>query len=145
MRTPIPTVALAVAAAFSGAAASPPDLMPEGPIRDVRVALNPWGAHLGFELEVPGDDPRLPALIAVIRDAEPGGDHRCANAGAIRFRMRDGRSVAVGLLPGHQSGLYAVRLYDGDDYRGAYRVDRAALLTALGELGVPVDDPAFRE
>jgi len=111
----------------------------------VRVNLNPWGPGLGFETELPGDDSRLEALIAMIREAEPGPNHKCANAGAIRVRMQDGSVIGVGLLPGHVTGLYGFRLYDGDRYVAAYRVERAALLGALAGLGVPTDDPAFRE
>jgi hypothetical protein len=84
-------------------------------------------------------------LVAVIRGAESGGGHRCANAGAIRFRMEDGRMVGVGLLPSHKATLYELRLYNGDDYVAAYRVNRTALLEVLGNLGLPMEDPAFRE
>jgi hypothetical protein len=119
-------------------------LRPEN-ISDIRINLNPWGPHLGFETELAGDDPRLEALLAVIREAEDGGGHKCANAGAIRFRMKDGGLVGVGLLPSHTEGLYELRLYDGNDRVGAYRVDRLALLGALEDLGVPLGDPAFRE
>jgi hypothetical protein len=114
-------------------------------ISSVRINLNPWGAHLGFATELAGEDLRVEALVAVIRGAEPGGGHKCANAGAIRFRMADGKVVGVGLLPSHTAGLYELRLYDGDDYVAAYRVDRVALLIALEDLGLPMDDPAFRE
>jgi hypothetical protein len=114
-------------------------------IRDVRINLNPWGPHLGFEAELAGDDPRVEALAALVRGAELGGGHRCANAGAIRFRMKDGGLVGVGLLPSHKAGLYELRLYDGDDYVAAYIVDRAALVEVLETLGVPMEDPAFRE
>jgi hypothetical protein len=111
----------------------------------VRINLNPWGAQLGFETEVAGDDPRAGALAAVIRDAEPGGGHKCANSGAIRFWMEDGSVIGVGLLPSHTEGRYELRLYDGDRYVAVYRVERASLLAALENLGVPIDDPAFRE
>jgi hypothetical protein len=111
----------------------------------LRVNLNPWGPHLGFETELAGDDPRVEALLTVIRGAEPGGGHKCANAGAIRFRMKDGGVIGVGLLPSHTAGLYELRLYDGDEYIVAYRVDRVALMSALEDLGLPMDDPAFRE
>lgn len=53
--------------------------------------------------------------------------------------------VGVGLLPGHSPGVYDLRLYDGDDFVVTYRVDRPALLAALEALGLPMDDPAFRE
>jgi hypothetical protein len=119
-------------------------LLPEN-IVSVRVNLNPWGARLGFETEVDGDDSRVLPLVTLIREAEPGGGHKCANAGAMRFRMKDGSLVGVGLLPSHTAGVYELRLYDGDRYVEAYRVDRSQLLAALEGLGVPVDDPAFRE
>jgi hypothetical protein len=114
-------------------------------IASVRINLPPRGAQLGFESEVPGDDPRVEALAALIREADPGNGHRCANSGAIRFRMEDGRVIGVGLLPSHRDGGYELRLYDGDRYVAVYRVERAALLAALEDLGVPMDDPAFRE
>ena len=59
--------------------------------------------------------------------------------------MADGATVGVGLLPGHEPGLYEVRLYDGERFAGVYRVERQALLAALEGLGLPMDDPAFRE
>jgi len=123
----------------------PRDLLRPQDITSIRISLNPGGAELGFELQVDGDDPRAQALIAVIREAEPGGGHKCPNQGAIRFRLADGSVVGVGLLPSHTAGHYEFRLYDGNRYLKAYRVDRAALLAALEELGVPTNDPAFRE
>ena len=81
----------------------------------------------------------------MISDAEPAKDHRCSNSGVIRFAMADGSVIGVGLLPSHTEGFYGLRLYDGDRYLAVYSVERAALLRALEDLGVPVDDPAFRE
>jgi hypothetical protein len=130
-----------------GAAAGtdPRDSLSPENISGVRVNLVPRGAQLGFETEVAGDDPGVEALAAVIREAELGGGHRCANAGAIRFSMEDGSVIGVGLLPSHTGGLYELRLYDGDHFVAVYRVDRAILLAALEGLGVPMDDPAFKE
>jgi hypothetical protein len=62
----------------------------------------------------------------------------------MRFRLADGRIVGVGLLPSHTAGSYGLRLYDGNRYVAVYQVDRASLLAALEELGLPVDNPAFR-
>ena len=112
-------------------------------IEEARINLNPWGPHLGFESEIDGDDPRMEALMAVIRNAEPAQGHKCANRGAIRFRMSGEEAIAVGLLPSHSEGFYDLRLYRGERMEGVYRVRRAALLAALEGLGVPVDDPAF--
>jgi len=119
-------------------------LLPQN-ISSVRINLNPGGADLGFESELSGIDPRVEALLAVIREAETRGGHKCPNAGAIRFRMEDGSVVGVGLLPSHTAGAYELRLYDGDEYLTAYRVDRTVLLAALEQIGVPTDDHAFRE
>jgi hypothetical protein len=114
-----------------------------GDIKGARINLNPWGPHLGFESEIDGDDPRMVALVSVIRNAEPAQGHKCANRGTIRFLMSDGGVIAVGLLPSHSEGFYDFRLYNGDSLESVYRVHREPLFTALTELGVPLDDPAF--
>ena len=60
--------------------------------------------------------------------------------------MTDGTVIGVGLLPSHTNdGGYGLRLYDGDRFVAVYRVERAALLNALQDVGVPMDDPAFKE
>jgi hypothetical protein len=114
-------------------------------IESVRINLNPWGPHLGFESEIEGGDARLEALVAVIRNAEPGGGHKCPNQGSVRFRMVGGSVTAVGLLPSHDEGVYEFRLYNGDRLQGVYRVRRDSLLAAFAGLDVPVDDPAFAD
>jgi hypothetical protein len=114
-------------------------------ITGVQINLLPRGAQLGFAAEIPGDDPRVEPLAALIREAEPGGGHKCPNSGAIRFRMADGTVVGVGLLPSHTGDRYGLRLYDNDRFVAVYQVERAALLAALENLGVPMDDPAFKE
>jgi hypothetical protein len=114
-------------------------------IAAVRINLNPGGAQIGFETEFDGGDPRLEPLVALLHGAEPGGGHKCSNAGAIRFRMKDGSIVGVGLLPSHTAGRFELRLYDGDRYLEPFIVERASLLAAMEALGVPTDDPAFRE
>jgi hypothetical protein len=114
-----------------------------GEIDTVRINLNPWGAHLGFEIEIDGDDPGMAALLSVISSAEPSQGHKCANRGAIRFQLTGGELIGVGLLPSHTEGSYQFRLYDGDQLEGVFNVQRENLLDALEGLGVPVDDPAF--
>lgn len=115
-------------------------------IAEVHITLEPWGSHLGFAADIAGDDPRLAPLIEVIKVAEPASDHKCANRGAIRFELSDGRTIAIGLLPGHEEGFYGFRLYGDarlDTVYSVHRVRRDTLLAVLGELGVPVDGPAF--
>ncbi len=114
-------------------------------ITTARINLNPGGADIGFEAEFDGGDPRLEPLVALLRGALPGGGHKCPNAGAIRFRMKDGSVVGVGLLPSHTNGRYEFRLYDGDRYIEPFIVERDSLLAAMEVLGVPTDDHAFRE
>jgi hypothetical protein len=117
-------------------------LVPEK-VESVRINLNAWGASLGFESEIDGEDPRLAPLIAMIRSADQGGGHKCPNVGAIRLRIASGGLIGLGLLPSHSEGLYGFRLYDGDIFLGAYVVQRTPFLSVLEELGVPMDDPAF--
>jgi hypothetical protein len=112
-------------------------------IESVRINLNPWGPHLGFETEIDGDDPRLEALVAVIKGGEPGCDHKCPNRGVVRFQMVGGRTVAVGLLPSHEEGDYGLRLYDRDRLQGVYCVQRETLLAAFERLDVPLENPTF--
>jgi hypothetical protein len=87
----------------------------------------------------------LAPLIAVIKSADQGGGHKCLNVGAIRLRMAGGGVIELGLLPSHSKGLYGFRLHDGGVFLGPYIVQRAPFLSALEELGVPMDDPAFQE
>jgi hypothetical protein len=137
--------ALLGGAPLAAADPDPRDLLRPGEIESVSIHLNAAGANLGFEAEIDGADPRLAALLAVIRGAQTPGGHKCPNAGSIRFRLTGGDVVGVGLLPSHSPGLYELRIYDGERLVDAYSVERAALLSALDALGVPLDDHAFRE
>jgi hypothetical protein len=114
-------------------------------IESVRFNLNPGGADIGFELEVAGNDARLEPLLDVIYVMRPGGGHKCPNAGAIRFKMKDGGLIGIGLLPSHTKGQYELRLYDGDRHMETFIVDRTALVKAMAEIGVPADHHAFKE
>ena len=109
-------------------------------ISGAHMTLNPGGAGIGFELEIAGDDPRLETLVDLLREAEPGGGHKCPNAGAIRFRMKDGGNIGIGLLPSHTEGLYGFRLFDGEEFLEPYILNMKEFLEALAPLGVPLDD-----
>lgn len=135
-----------LAAPYPSGAEGPPAKLTSADIATVQIRLNSGGVDLGFSSDLPGDDPRVRALVEVIRDrAEPAHDHKCGNRGSIRFQMRDGRRLALGLLPGHTAGFYELRFYEGDEFVAIYRIDRAAFLAALGDLGVPLDDRAFAD
>ena len=121
------------------------DLIPER-VASIQIVLNAGGVGLGYVSELPGDDAGVRALVEVIRDrAEPAHDHKCGNRGSIRFQMRTGTQLALGLLPGHAMGFYELRFYRGDEFVAIYRIDRAAFFAALGDLGVPLDDRAFAD
>ena len=137
--------ALLAGAPWAVAGPDPRDLLQPREIESVSIHLNAAGASLGFETVIDGEDPRLEALIGLIRDARTRGGHKCPNAGSIRFHLKDGAVVGVGLLPSHAPGVYELRIYDGERLVNAYRVERAALLSALRALDVPTDDHAFRE
>ena len=107
----------------------------------VRINLNASGAELGFETVVAGDDPRITPLIHLIRNAEPGKGHKCSNVGAVRFRMKDGSLLGLGLLPSHNETDFELRLYGDDQFLGVLRVDRQDLLAILESLGVPQEHP----
>ena len=115
-----------------------------GHIDRVRVNLNAWGSNLGFETTVLGDDPRIAALIRLVREAEPGTGHKCANVGAIRVFMANGGRIGLGLLPSHDEIGFELRLYLGDEFVGTVSVDRNNLLSVLEDMGVPRDAPSLR-
>lgn len=112
-----------------------------GTVDSVRINLNPWGANLGFEVILGSDDSGVQRLIHLIRNAEPGTGHKCANVGAVRFMMSDGRRIALGLLPSHDHPGFELRLDNDGVYVGVLRVDQEPLLPTLEDLGVPRDDP----
>jgi hypothetical protein len=137
-------VAFSLGVAWS-AEGDPRSLLQTREILSLRINLNPAGGGLGFETTVDGVDPRVEALVALIRSARPGGGHKCPNTGAIRFRLEGGRVVGIGLLPGHGDGSFGLRVYDGDDLVAVYLVERDDLVRVLEPFGVPADDPSLRE
>ena len=112
-----------------------------GTVESIRINLNAWGANLGFEAVIAGDHQRIAKLIQLVQSAEPGAGHKCPNVGAVRFVMTDGRQIALGLLPSHDDTGFELRLYNGEKYVGILRTDREQLLSVLGDLGVPREDP----
>ena len=141
-------IALAICPPFLTAGAQEPnELIAElsvGTIDLVRINLNAWGSTLGFEEVVAGNDPRIAALIELIRNAEPGTGHKCANVGAVRFLIAKGRQIALGILPSHDETGFELRLYSGEQYVGVVRVDRDHILSVLEDMGVPTDNPWLR-
>ena len=141
---------LVVVLALSGlpgdvAAAEPEIEWRLGEIERVRINLDAEGAGLGLEREIDGDVPAVEELVALIDAAAPGEDHKCSNAGVVRFTMTDGSAMAVGLLPSHTQGLFDLRLYKGERFVGVVTVDRSPLMMALIDLGVSGEQPWMKK
>lgn len=120
-------------------------LIPER-VASIQILLNAGGVDLGYVSDIPGDDPAVRELIELLHArAEPTTDHKCGNRGSIRFHLLHGAQLWLGLLPGHTEGFYQLRLYQGDTFVAIYRIERRALLAALGNLGVPLGSYAFAE
>jgi hypothetical protein len=74
---------------------------------------------------------QIQALLTLIAKGERTREHRCANLGELYFDLHDGRSVHVGLLPGHKDGYYEFRC-DG----GIFHIDRTTMLEVMHRAGV---------
>jgi hypothetical protein len=81
-------------------------------------------------------------FATLVSRAESGDDHKCRDIGEIRFGMRDGSTVRVGLLPAHQDGIYNLRFYGAERY-SVGQVDRESLLGLLERAGIPARSPEF--
>jgi hypothetical protein len=113
-------------------------------IEGLSASLAAREAEPGLELALPGDDPRVGTLADLLREAQPARDHRCSDAGALRFRLRDGRILHVGLLPSHVEGRYGLRLWEEGRVLGTFDVERGALLEALEAIGLPLNHPSLQ-
>jgi hypothetical protein len=81
-------------------------------------------------------------LAALVSRAVPGEDHKCRDIGEIRFKLRSGETVRIGLLPAHQEGLYDLRFYLSEGY-SVRQIDRESLLSLLERTGIPARSPEF--
>lgn len=76
-------------------------------------------------------------LLEVLQEGVPTSDHKCGTSGSLMLKLQDGSKLELGLLAGHDNQYYEFRLYTYDWKRyEMYRVDRAALLAALADLGI---------
>ena len=81
-------------------------------------------------------------FATLVSRAESGDDHKCQDIGEIRFGMRDGSTVRIGLLPAHQDGIFNLRFYGADGY-SVGQVDRESLFGLLERAGIPARDSSF--
>ena len=82
------------------------------------------------ERVIKGREP-IQALLTLIAKGERTHEHRCASLGDLYFDLNDGRSVHVGILPGHNDGFYEFRCDDG-----IFHVDRTTMLEVMHRAGV---------
>ncbi len=118
-----------------------PNLVPVD-IHSVTIVLD--GKLVQVEpLEVTADGRTIiREFAALVSRAVPGSDHKCKDIGEIRFNLRSGDTVRIGLLPAHQEGFYDLRFYKSEGY-SVWQVDREQLLGLLERAGIPARDPAF--
>jgi hypothetical protein len=137
-------VAVLVSGCPAAAAGAGPDLLPVEGIRSVTVtvrlrAFTPEEATWTGEFT---ESDSFEQLVDVLRGAAPAEDHKCPDVGTIILQYGEGKSVRLGILPGHDETAYQFRLYGGGGY-SIHQVDRTVFLAALKGLGCPVDDPGF--
>lgn len=105
-------------------------------VRAVEVRIEPWG-DAPPPPAVGSDDPdAVAALVALVRTATAGTDHKCGDRGALVLKRASGPPVRLSFLPGHDPAWYELR-YE----RRLYRVPRAAFVDAVRRIGValPLD------
>jgi hypothetical protein len=125
---------LALGCALSAAAAEPP-MLPAGEIESVEIAAFDWSVQQEVPLITGTDAAAVEALAAVIRSGAPTAGHKCRDTGKLRFHLRDGSVVSLGILPGHQSGFVEYKVYAGETAEW-FHVDEAAFAAAVERLGV---------
>jgi hypothetical protein len=77
------------------------------------------------------DRDEIAKLLAQIRNATEGTDHKCSSLGQIVLRNGDGKTLRLDFLPGHDEAFYEFRLN-----QKLYRVQRAEFLEATKSVGI---------
>lgn len=88
------------------------------------------------------DQGLIEKLAVVIREGKPSRDHKCSDIGIITFHFKQGKTVQLGILPGHDEKFYQFRLREDGEY-SIYQADRSVFLDALEAVGCPVNDKSF--
>jgi hypothetical protein len=123
-----------------GRGGPPPPALPPGSVASVEIALDEVPERQSAFATTSVDAAKIEALAAVVRRARPVDEHRCSESGMLTFHKKDGWTVSLGLLAGHDGRSYEFRARAGVD-PGVYRVDRQPLQHALSALGAGPLDP----
>jgi hypothetical protein len=134
--TAVRVVAAAVIAGYAVAAsATGPPVLPAGQIESVEIVAFDWGVRQEVPLVTSTDAAAIEVLAAVIRSGTPTAGHKCRDTGKLRFHLRDGMVVTLGILQGHQAGFVEYKVYVGEASEW-FHVDESVLAAALERFGV---------
>jgi len=127
--------ALVAAGCAVAASATGPPVLPAGQIETVEIAAFDWGAGKEVPLVTSTDTAAVEALAAVIQLGTPSSGHKCHDTGKLRFHLRDGSTVSLGVLQGHQLGFVEYKLDVGETSEW-FHVDETAFAAAVERFGV---------
>ena len=100
-------------------------------VRVVEVQFGAWGEEPPRAGGESNDPAAVAALVAVIRAAAEGTDHKCGDRGTLVLKRASGAVVRIDFLPGHSAEWYELR-YGGS----LYRVPRPSFVEAMRRIGV---------
>ncbi len=127
-------VTLMLGCATAATVAGPP-VLPAGQIESVEIAAFDWSVPREVPLVTGTDAAAIETLAAVIRSGTPTAGHKCRDTGKLRFHLRDGSVVSLGILQGHQAGFVEYKVYVGEATEW-FHVDESAFAAALARFGV---------
>jgi hypothetical protein len=127
-------VVLTVGSVVAATAVGPPAL-PVGEIESVEIVAFDWSVRQEVPLITGTDAAAVEALAAVIRSGAPTGGHKCRDTGKLRFHLRDGSVVSLGILQGHQPGFVEYKVDVGETAEW-FHVDESAFAAAVERFGV---------
>jgi hypothetical protein len=127
-------VVLTVGSAVAATAVVPP-VLPVGQIESVEIVAFDWRARQEVPLITGTDAAAVEALAAVIRSGAPTAGHKCRDTGRLRFHLRDGSVVSLGILQGHQPGFVEYKVDVGETAEW-FHVDESAFAAVLERFGV---------
>jgi hypothetical protein len=138
----VSTTALFLIIGLSGrwAAGLPSSSLPSGSVASVEIVYDPITERQTAFASTSVDARKIEALAAAVRRARRVEEHKCSTTGKLMFRKKDGWTVGLDLLAGHNRRYYEFRVNAGAE-PGTYQVDRQPLQQALSALGAGPLDP----
>jgi hypothetical protein len=129
-------IALAIGVSITGCGGSSPAL-DFGNVEAITLRVDEDGDYrhpVTVESSEPG---KIEALLAVFRKGELAKEHKCADSGEITLRRKGGGKQVIGVLAGHNSRYYEIRVYPTNETDWQiYRVERTPFLNAMAGFGL---------